>query len=301
MPKQRKWVRRTVGAVCLLLCLLLLSQTAYLPRYLLQRQPFDIRTAPHPQIRLMSANVRCYSPTDLGKRSWFYRAALLVQNVTAEAPDVIGFQEVTPLHYRYLSENLIGYDSVIAYRDGRLLSEGCPVFYNTARFTLTDKGSFWLSETPERSSKAWGAAFPRVCSYVILEEKQSGRTLVVFNTHLDHVSDEARIRGIGVVLDKLRSFGDLPCVLMGDLNAGEDSATYRAAVAQFDDAKYRTDDPPKGPTYQKWGQAPERENIDYFLISKTGIAVSDYRIVDTLYDGVYPSDHFPIATQIELV
>ena len=130
---------------------------------------------------------------------------------------------------------------------------------------------------------------------MILREKATDKCLVVFNTHLDHVSDEARIRGIGVVLDRLRAFGDLPCVLMGDLNAGEQSETYRSVVQSFDDAKYRTDDPPKGPTYQSWGKMPDAENIDYFLISKSGIAVTDYRIVDTLYDGVYPSDHFPIV------
>ena len=278
----------------------LLSQTWYLPHYLRSAVPVQAEETGR-GLCVMSANVRCYSPTDLGKKSWFYRADLLLRDIASQQPDVIGFQEVTPLHYRYLTENLIGYDAVIAYRDNAPLHEGCPVFYNTSKFTLREKGSFWLSETPERSSKDWGAAFPRVCSYVILTEKATEKELVVFNTHLDHVSDEARIRGIGVVLDKLRQFGGMPCVLMGDLNAGEDSDTYRVAVAEFDDAKYRTDDPPKGPTYQNFGKKLADENIDYFLVSKTGVRVTDYRIVDTTYDGVYPSDHFPIVMRMELV
>ena len=49
-------------------------------------------------------------------------------------------------------------------------SEGCPIFYSTEKFELEDKGSFWLSETPEVMSKDWGAACYRVCSYVILKE-----------------------------------------------------------------------------------------------------------------------------------
>ena len=301
MPNQRKPIlRRTCAALAAAAVCAAVSQLWYLPHYRAHQTPVEAN-ADGNGICVMSANVRCYSPTDLGRKSWLYRADLLLRDVAAEQPDVIGFQEVTALHYRYLTRNLQGYASVIAYRDRSLLSEGCPVFYNTLRFTLRDKGSFWLSETPERSSKDWGAAFPRVCSYVILTENATGRDFVVFNTHLDHVSDEARIRGIGVVLDKLRQFGDLPCVLMGDLNAGEDSETYRAATADFDDAKYRTADPPKGPTYQHFGAAADAENIDYFLISKTGIAVSDYRIVDTTYDGVYPSDHFPIVLRMALV
>ncbi|MBQ7541357.1 MAG: endonuclease/exonuclease/phosphatase family protein [Clostridia bacterium] len=286
-------------AVLALVMLFVLVEAWYFPRY--RRRGFDVSPGTHDAIRLMSANVRCWSPTDLGRRSWFFRASLLLRNIADAQPDVIGFQEVTRIHYAYLTDHLKGYASVLAYRDGSFLSEGCPIFYNTQKFTCTDSGSFWLSETPETCSKDWGAAFPRICSYVLLREIDSGKAFAVFNTHLDHVSDTARIRGIGVVLDKLRAFGDLPCVLMGDLNAGENTETYRAATELFDDAKYRTENPPKGPTYQNWGQKPDAENIDYFLISKSGIDVQDYRIVTTLYDGVYPSDHFPIALEIKLL
>lgn len=293
--------RRAKRAVCAALAVtaaVAAAELRYYPHY--RRAAFDATPRSHEELRVTSANVRCISPTDLGKKSWFYRASLLLRVLDNEQPDVIGFQEVTRVHYAYLQKHLTGYDNVIAYRSSGLLSESCPIFYNTERFTLTDKGSFWLSETPERSSKSWGAAFPRVCSYVILRETATDKPLVVFNTHLDHVSAEARIRGVGVVLDKLRQFGDLPCVLMGDLNAVEDSDTYRAATEIFDDAKYRTADPPTGPTFQKWGEAPDRENIDYFLISKTGISVQSYQILDTTFDGAYPSDHFPIALRMTL-
>ena len=291
-----KHLRRALCTILAPITVCAAVECLYLPRYLRARPA--VEPGMHSGLRIMSANVRCWSPTDLGKRSWFYRAPLVMQNIADAEPDILGLQEVTRLHYAYLKKNLPDYESVLTYRDGSPLSEGCPIFYNTHKFECTDAGSFWLSETPQKCSKDWGAAFPRICTYVILRETATDRTLVVFNTHLDHVSDEARIRGIGVVLEKLRQFGDLPCVLMGDLNATENSDTYRAATELFDDAKYRTDDPPTGPTYQNWGKSSDTENIDYFLISKTGIAVSDYRIVRTLYDGVYPSDHFPILLEI---
>ncbi len=300
MQKSRK-KRRAKPLVCAALILVLASGISafwHYPHY--RRDAFDLSPQTHAELRVVSANVRCLSPTDLGKKSWFYRASLLLHVLESEQPDVIGFQEVTRFHYAYLQKHLTGYDSVIAYRDDSYFSESCPIFYNAQRFTLTDKGSFWLSETPERSSKSWGAAYPRVCSYVILREAATDKPFVVFNTHLDHVSDEARIRGVGVVLEKLRQFGDLPCLLMGDLNADEKSDTYRAVTETFDDAKYRTADPPTGPTYQNWGQSLDRENIDYFLISKTGVGVLSYRILDTTFDGAYPSDHFPIALRMTL-
>lgn len=249
-------------------------------------------------VRIASCNVRCINPLDAGKKSWFYRADLLVKGLAVNTLDIIGFQEVTKWQYKYLQDSFPGFDSVITYRDKAFNSEGCPVFYNTSLFELVDKGSFWLSETPDEMSKDWGAACYRICSYTILKFKQSDKQFVVFNTHLDHVSDEARINGIKVVLDKIKEFGSLPSLIMGDLNADEESETYKTATQYFNDVKYLTDNTASGCTYQNFGNNLEKPNIDYFLISKEGIDVNSYKIITDTYDGVYSSDHFPIITEI---
>lgn len=275
----------------------------YYPHYKKAQTPVTPTAAVQSEsIRVMSANLRCFNPQDIGKKSWFYRADLILKNIEAEAPSIIGFQEATKWQYAYLRKSLPGYDSVITYRDDSPFSEGCPIFYDTERYALQDKGSFWLSETPEVMSKDWDSKCYRVCSYVILEEKASGRQFVVFNTHLDHVSDEARINGIGVVLDKIQQFGGLPSMIMGDFNAEEDSETYRSATENFSDAKYQTENAVglHSATYQNWGESPDRNPIDYFMISKTGFTVEKYEVVDTTYDGVYPSDHFPILVDLIL-
>ena len=36
------------------------------------------------------------------------------------------------------------------------------------------------------------------------------------------------------------------------------------------------------------------------MVSKTGIDVNTYDVLDRTYDGVYASDHFPIYIEIEL-
>lgn len=249
-------------------------------------------------LNVMSCNVRCIAPTDLGKKSWFYRANLVIQGIQNSQPGVIGFQEVTKWQYSYLCDTLGVYDSVITYRDDSFNSEGCPVFYRSDIYTLIDKGSFWLSETPDVMSKDWGAACYRICSYVILKDNATQKDFVVFNTHLDHVSDEARINGIQVVLDKIKQFGSLPAVLMGDLNAEESSETYKSATENFLDTKYMTDNTMTGCTYQDWGKQLDRNCIDYVLVSKTGFKVNSYRVVNDTYDGVYSSDHFPLSVSL---
>ncbi len=302
--KKAKAVKVIVSVFCALLAVIIvvgILNVMYYPRYKDNKAVFDIsEKAQEDGICIMSSNVRTWSPLDTGKKSWFYRADLLIKNIEGEKPDILCFQEVTSMHYAYLNESLKGYDNVIQYRDKSKFSEGCPVYYNVSRFELKDKGSFWLSETPEVMSKDWKSACYRICSYVILTDKTSGKDLVVFNTHLDHISDEARINGIGVVLDKIKQFGGLPSIITGDFNAEEDSETYKSATESFLDAKYQLENPMKGATYQGFGKHLERENIDYFMISKTGISVKDYKILDKTYDGVYPSDHFPIVMSFTL-
>lgn len=278
----------------------------YLPRFVFNRKDVELDMSNTEELTIMSSNVRCFSPTDLGKKSWFYRAKLIRDDINEVKPDIIGFQEVTWLHMGYLKDILEGYDSVITYRDDFILSEGCPVFYRTDKFELVDKGSFWLSETPEVMSKDWGAACYRVTSYVILKVKTTGKELVVFNTHLDHVSDEARINGINVVLDKIQAFGGKPSIIMGDFNAYVGSATIKAAYQSFDDAhdvcdrNLQIESGAKEATYQNWGEKLNNKRIDYFMVSKTGIDVKTYDVLDRTHDGVYASDHFPIYMDIVL-
>ncbi len=250
------------------------------------------------EIKVMSYNLRCLNVMDTGKNTWFYRADLIIKSIEKEQPGIIGFQEATKWQYKYLCDTMTGYDSIITYRDNAFNSEACPVFYRTDLYTLIDKGSFWLSETPDVMSKSWGAQFNRICSYVILKDNATETEFVVFNTHLSHVSDEARTNGIQVVLDKIAEFGSLPAVLMGDLNAEEDSDTYKNATVNFLDAKYQTENTMTSCTYQDFGKALDSNCIDYVMISKTGFKVNSYKVITETYNGAYTSDHFPLAVSL---
>ena len=251
------------------------------------------------EIKVMSYNIRCHAPDDMGEKNWFNRAHLVADTIEKAQPGIIGFQEVNSWQYDYLCETMPAYDSIITYRDNiPLYSEGCPVFYRTDLYSLLDKGSFWLSETPEEMSKDWGAACYRICSYAKLKDNATGKEFIVFNAHLDHVSDEARINGINVVLDKIKEFGGVPAVLMGDFNAEETSDTYKSTVEYFDDTKYMTENTMKSCTYQSWGTQLDRECIDYIMVSKSDFKVHSYKVITDTYDGVYTSDHFPIISTI---
>ena len=270
------------------------------PRYTKNQKEITITATDTSEIRIMDYNIRCLTPMDLGEKSWYYRANLVIDTIEAAAPGIIGFQEVTSWQYDYLVESLNGFDSIITYRENVINAEGCPVFYDTSLYTLVDKGSFWLSETPEVMSKDWGAACYRICSYVILKDNATEKEFVVFNTHLDHVSDEARINGIQVVLDKIKEFGGLPAILMGDLNAEEYTDTYKSASEAFLDVKYETENTMTSCTFQAWGEELDNDCIDYIMVSPDNFEVLSYEVIHAVYDGVYASDHFPLVSVLKL-
>ena len=272
----------------------------YLPDYLNSDAQVVLGDNSDGTITIMSTNVRCLSPEDLFKKSWFYRADLICEDINGVQPDIIGFQEATFVHYDYLKKIMVGYDSEMAYRDEFILSEGCPIFWRTDKFEMIDSGSFWLSETPEVMSKDWGSEHYRICVYVILRDIESGKEFAVFNTHLDHTSDLARINGIKVVLDKISEFGNLPAYLMGDLNAKENSETILSTKESFDDAKLIAEKTDDSPTFHSWGQAADPRRIDYIMISKGDAEVYEYGVVNNLHGDAYSSDHSSIYIKTKL-
>ncbi len=292
-----KTILKILAAILVLVLVVLFF---HLPSYLLSDKMVTLSEKNDDSITIMSANVRFLSPTDLFSKSWFNRADLIAEDIDSVKPDIIGFQEVTFVHYDYLKKVMAGYESEMAYRDDFVLSEGCPIFYRTDRFEKIDSGSFWLSETPEVMSKDWGSEHYRICVYVILRDLNTGKEFAVFNTHLDHTSDLARINGIAVVLDKISEFGDIPAYLMGDLNAVEGSETINSATENFDDAMRISPISEETPTYHNWGDKEKAKRIDYIMISKGDAEVYEYHVVDNCHNGVYSSDHAPIYIKTKI-
>ena len=292
-----KTLLKIIAAAVLVYLILLLF---YLPTYLMSDARVSADVTDDGSVTIMSANVRYVAPEDLLQKSWFYRSELICEEINSVNPDIIGFQESTFVHYDYLKKIMVGYESENAYRDDFILSEGCPIFWREDKFEKIDSGSFWLSETPEVMSKDWGSEHYRICVYVVLREISTGKEFAVFNTHLDHTTNEERINVIQVVLDKIKEFGDLPAFLMGDMNAKEDSKTMEYAYESFDDAKMIATITDDNPTFHGWGEADDARRIDYILISEGDADVLEYHVVNNLHDGAYASDHSPIYIKTKL-
>ena len=281
-------------------------------------------------MKVMTYNIR-YSAGDRNSadNNWEARRDDLANLVESANPDVAGFQEVLPDQRKWLEARFPGYAFVGDGRNAdRVNGEASPIAFRKDRFEPVKSGTFWLSETPdEPGSKSWKAALPRICSYAVLKDKATGKTLAFANTHTDHASEEAREKGMLLVIERMKEFsGDAPVVFVGDHNCLEYEKPAKAVAKLLKDALYISETPPEGSwrTFNYWrykekeqtiaealakpvrersipGSKSDSKRIDYIYVSP-GTRVLGYRTIAATRPGknLYPSDHFPSVAEVVL-
>jgi len=260
----------------------------------------------HEHLRIVSSNIRCTHPLDTGNKNWLFRKTYYYKTLNEINADIMCMQEVSKYHLPFLEHILKDYDFVLTYRDKNYRSESCPIFYRKDMFNLIDKGTFWLTSTPNVISKDWGAKCYRICSYVILKTIKDNKELVVFNAHLDHISEQARINSINLIKEKIHEFGfdNKTSILLGDMNDTPESKTIKTLFEVFDDsaklALNSTEELINQHTFHGYMNKDEYERIDYIAVSKN-IKVYNYDVFTKFFDNHYPSDHYPIYIDFEIL
>lgn len=260
------------------------------------------------KIKVVTFNLRMESESD-GKNYFFNRAPLILEKIRAEKPDIIGFQEATERIYEWLKANLYEYSLFGTGRNSDFTGEACPVAFRKERFELYSLDQFWLSPTPRTPGSRYQqqSKCPRVCTVCRIREKSSAEIVSFYNTHLDHIGEQARLLGMNQILSRIASdSGEFPCpvVLTGDMNADPDEISMRKAAdtACGRNGATLTDTTAAVPLsfhgYTEDGITPYSQKIDYiFTDVKNGD--SELKIWDDCRDGVFLSDHFPISVTID--
>lgn len=239
-------------------------------------------------VRIMSFNVRN------GEHS---RGKNVPQFVADYMPDSVGLQECEGTWYMTLEAYLK--DSYGIVGTGRLtgvkyIGEATAIMYRKDKYDLVDSGTIWLSETPDKVSVGWDAKHHRTCTWVILENKETGEQYAHLNTHLDHVGEQARTNGLQLILDLADSF-DMPVVVTGDFNFGKSDPLYTQLVSgNLSDTQDIAEKTMTGKTYHAYNGGEDGEPIDFICVNGKITDVKEYRIVRDIYGDTYISDHFPI-------
>jgi len=260
-------------------------------------------------IRVISYNIRFDNPGDR-QHVWANRRERVINILKLHKADIFCLQEPLINQIQDLEKAFPGYAWYGAGRDdGKQNGEFNPVFYNKSRFNLLESGTFWLSETPELpGSLGWFAKLPRIATWVKLLDRATGKEFFVFNTHLDHQSQQARKNGAELILAMINQMvGETPVVLAGDFNDRPGTAPYNAILdaaspLQMFDARLSSKHSHHGTSFTYVGLdfmgVPGRI-IDYIFVSP-GITVDFHAYLSDNWDGIYPSDHLPVLIEMKL-
>ncbi len=255
-------------------------------------------------LRLISSNIRFENAADMD-HDWSKRRELLAEILLKFKADVIGTQEGREPQLRELENLLPGYEIIDSHRSW-IEERMYPTLYvNPEKSEVLKSGDIWLSETPDTDgSSSFNSAFPRLCTWAILKQKQTNKTFFLINTHLDHILEETRVSQIKVLMeecDKL-NVDDHPYILMGDFNADHESDVRKEVINTWDSLHdpWHTLQLEEETSYHKFkGTHEEGSRIDWIMVDKS-VRTHDIYLDKTSKDGVYPSDHFPLMGIFEL-
>ena len=253
-------------------------------------------------IKVVSFNLRCVWDGD-GINGFIHRAGEIYDKIQQEKPDIIGFQEVIPRQREWMEWMEKEYTIVGQFRSEDFSGEGTFVAIKKASFEVLAFDSFWLSPTPYVAGSRYEeqSPCPRICNFVKVRNKDTGRIYRVINTHLDHESEQAQIQGLQCIFEHLKELDDkafFPLMLMGDFNAEPGSETIQFCNG-YQNGMLKDVTDGIQTTFHNYGRQKKDCKIDYiYLTSELAEKVVETGIWDDVHEGIYLSDHYPVYTMI---
>jgi len=252
------------------------------------------------EISVMSFNIR--NASDRGTESWEARLENFISLIKNASPDLMGFQEVLHNQYLDLIERFPEYGYAGAGRDdGVNAGEYAAIFYGKDRFSLIEINHFWISETPEKPSFGWDAVCIRICTYVKLLDHKTKKEFIHFNTHLDHVGQNAMLEGAKLIRKNMLE-KKIPAFATGDFNITENSEPYKIMTQPgLSDSKYTAKSSMSHGTfhgYQPSETVKDNSPIDYLFYTDKDFDIKTYKVLVNGSAGAYTSDHYPVLVTL---
>lgn len=265
---------------------------------------FSLATKAQPMV-IGTYNLRLDITSDKDN-SWTHRAAIVTELIRFHNFDILGTQEAFIHQLQDITRSLPQYAVYGKGRDdGMQAGEHSAILYKKERFTLLDQGDFWFSETPEKPSLGWDATCcKRICSWIYLKDRKTKKSFYVFNAHYDHQGMVARRESSKLALEKIAKIaGSKPIIFMGDLNGNHQSEPYLiiSGSSTLKDTYQQVKYPyASSNSFNGFGNNLKGISIiDHVFVSKH-FKTHKWGLLTDTYNGKYPSDHFPVLTELSL-
>lgn len=257
------------------------------------------------ELNVMTFNIR-YNTKNDSMNAWPYRKDNAASQVLFHNVHILGVQEALHEQMMDLGQSLSRFKFTgVGRDDGKTKGEYSAIFYDTARLTLAESKTFWLSLTPEvPGSKGWDANITRIVTWARFRDIRTRKIFFVFNTHFDHIGQEARRESAKLLKRKVKEIaGNNPVIIMGDFNAKPSEEPIKVLMDdpdKFTNSKALSILPHYGPegTFNGFG-SKERDNepIDHIFL-KGKWKVLQHATLSQTWGGRFSSDHFPVFAKL---
>lgn len=241
-----------------------------------------------------------------GELRWGERAPLLMQQLVALRPDIIGFQEVD---LRLDQGNWIC-DRFNALCEVADVPPGYVIHHMAnPRDNVSLEALGIMTHLPVLAHEGYDYLIRNRVAHRVRVDVE-GRQFDFYNTHFHHVQDdeghEFRRRQAQSLLDWIdERSGDVPAALVGDFNAPPNTRPIRMLKDRLRSAHDVLDS--VQPTFPsplvEEPPYPGQYTIDYIFVTDGARPVEARRVFDEPEAGdatLYPSDHFGLMARLEL-
>ena len=254
-------------------------------------------------VRIGTYNIRIQSSSD-GDNNWPTRKPITVQSIKDIDFDIFGLQEAQTYHHTYLQETLgdiYGFEWFCPNTGSSKESVG--IAYKKSEWSLAKLNKFYINSDPDTQAKCDTGSSGNyyrgaLCGTFI--HKKTGTKLFFMSTHgclnkepnntyaYLYPEQEARFNPDG-----------LPSFFVGDLNARPDWDSSVLFRTYWNDTYLTIDATLRqgcDNTFNGWDSPEGRDDrrIDFVYYKGAGVTPTLYKCDNTLYDGKYPSDHWPV-------
>lgn len=256
------------------------------------------------RLRIMTYNLR--NNSDITPNSWVERKPLILELLQRESPDIIGTQECVFEQVQDMNTMLPKYDSVGLGREGGSNGEYMAIFFKKDRLQVLEYNHFWLSDTPSTvASCTWGNDVTRMVTWIRFLDNETDLQFYFLNTHLDHISGNARIQAANLIINKVSDFDKaIPIILTGDFNTDANTEPHQILLEQgkfFDTWDTATDRINKDlGTFNDFNDVTGgHERIDWILF-RGNVITGMIQVINDQPSGRFPSDHFPVMVDLQV-
>ena len=258
-------------------------------------------------MKVASYNIRYDNKNDsLNGNGWAQRSPVVTALIRFHDFDIFGTQEGLKHQLDDINNALPQYARYGRGRDDGIdKGEHSAIFYKKDEFTLLSKGDFWLSETPDKPSLGWDATCcNRICSWVQLQHKKSGKKFFFFNVHYDHQGVIARKESSKLILKKIKEIaGKSPVIFTGDFNGSTSTEWYQTIANSgmlkdtYNEVKFPY---ANNASFNAFGRARQSNDIIDHIFVTDQFKVIKWGLLTDTYHGKFPSDHFPVMVELKL-